>query len=365
MKILFLEPFFGGSHKDFATGFSAHSRHDITLLTLAPEYWRWRMRTASLNFLQKIKRLNTYDLVLATDMMDVAQFKAVSGSGCPPVVLYFHENQMSYPLSSRAKQRKPDADAGLINMNSALAADQVWFNSTFHLTSFEKELRDLIKQIPGPRPKGVVDRILEKSRVVYPGCRFPATSGPLQFSLHTPPLIVWNHRWEYDKQPELFFKVLTQLKKKGISFSLALLGERYELYPAVFDQAKDLFNKEMVAFGYEPCRDVYETWLKKGRVVVSTAIQENFGISVVEAVRFGCFPLLPRRLSYPELVPQSCHDAIFYRTAHQLMEKLADQLQPANACATERNALAAHMQQFSWEIQAPLYDDLLEILPRR
>jgi glycosyltransferase involved in cell wall biosynthesis len=366
MKILFLEPFFGGSHKDFAAGFVKHSRHDITLMTLPPLYWRWRMRTASLNFFEKINQLNEYDRVFVSDMMDVTQFKALTGSGCPPVVLYFHENQLSYPLSSRAKQRKPDVDAGLINLNSALAADQVWFNSTFHLTSFEKELRRLIKQIPAPRPKGIVDRILKKSRVMYPGCRFPATPDPQPQSsvAGTSPLIIWNHRWDYDKQPELFFKVLIRLKKRGISFSLAVLGERYDLYPDVFDQARKLLDNEIAAFGYEPCRTAYEAWLKQGRVVVSTAIQENFGISVVEAVRFGCFPLLPRRLSYPELLPEFCHDAVFYRTEQQLMEKLADQLQRDNACAAERNALAAHMQQFSWEIQAPIYDDLLETLTR-
>lgn len=364
MKILFLEPFSGGSHQDFATGFAAHSRHEVTLLTLAPMFWRWRMRTASLNFLQKIKRLNAYDLVFATDMMDMAQFKALAGPGCPPVVLYFHENQLSYPLSSRAKQRKPDVDAGLINMNSALAADQVWFNSSFHLTSFEKELRRLVKQVPAPRPKGLVDRILEKSRVVYPGCRFPAASGPLIFRSCTPPLIVWNHRWEYDKQPALFFKVLMRLKKSGVPFSLAVLGERYDLYPDVFDQAGKLLDEEIVVFGYEPSRTAYEAWLKQGRVVVSTAIQENFGISVVEAVRFGCFPLLPHRLSYPELMPEPCHGDIFFHSEHQLMEKLIHHLEPSNACVPERETLAAHMQQFSWERQAPLYDDLLETLAR-
>lgn len=362
MKILFLEPFFGGSHQDFAMGFSAHSRHEVTLLTLPPQYWRWRMRTASLNFLKKIKQLRTYDRVFATDMMDVAQFKALAGSDCPPTVLYFHENQLSYPLSSRAKQRKPDVDAGLINMNSALAVDQVWFNSNFHLTVFEKELRRLIKQIPTPRPKGIVDKILEKSRVVYPGCRFPLTTHPVRPAARSLPLIVWNHRWEYDKQPELFFKVLVRLKKSGVRFSLAVLGEQYDRYPDVFDQARQLLDKEIVAFGFEPSRKAYESWLALGRVVVSTAIQENFGISVVEAVRSGCFPLLPRRLSYPELMPETCHDAVFFHTEHQLFEKLIRHLQPANACVADRKALAAHMQQFSWESRAPVYDHLLETL---
>ncbi len=113
------------------------------------------MRTASLSFLEKSNPLQAYDRVFATDMMDVAQFKAMAGSGCPPIILYFHENQLSYPLSSRARLRKPDIDAGLINMNSALAADQVWFNSKFHLRLFERELRRLINKAPGPGPKAL------------------------------------------------------------------------------------------------------------------------------------------------------------------------------------------------------------------
>lgn len=362
MKILFLEPFFGGSHQDFATGFAAHSRHDITLLTLAPLYWRWRMRAASLHFLQQIKQVKDYDLVFATDMMDVAQFKALAGPDCPPLVLYFHENQMSYPLSARARQRKPDMDAGLININSALAADQIWFNSQFHLSAFLKEVRHLIKQMPAPRPKNRVDQIQKNARVVYPGCRFPSTPDTLASDTQTPPLIIWNHRWEYDKQPDLFFKVLVRLKKRGIPFELAVLGEKYDLYPAVFDQARERLAKEMVAFGYEPSRSEYEAWLKKGRVVVSTAIQENFGISVVEAVRFGCFPLLPCRLSYPELVPEKRHPDIFFRTENQLVEKLSFHLQDPGACVDERNELSRHMQAFSWEIRVIEFDDLLETI---
>jgi hypothetical protein len=94
----------------------------VTLLTLPPAFWKWRMRSASLTFLQKIKHLGAYDRVFATDMMNMADFAAMAGPDRPPLILYFHENQLSYPLSDRARQRRPDVDLGFINITSALAA---------------------------------------------------------------------------------------------------------------------------------------------------------------------------------------------------------------------------------------------------
>jgi glycosyltransferase involved in cell wall biosynthesis len=360
MKVLFLEPFFGGSHQDFATGFAAHSRHDVTMVTLPASSWKWRMRGAALAFLQKIKDIASYDLVFATDMMNVADFLALAGPSRPPLVLYFHENQLSYPLSFREKKKTLDVGLGFINITSALAADQVLFNSGFHLNVFAKEARKLIKQMPGPRPSQMVNRILEKTRVVYPGCRFPAEPVSVTTRSSDPPLIIWNHRWEYDKQPEVFFRVLGRLRDKGVPFSLAVMGERYDRYPEVFDSAKQTFGGQIKVFGYVPSRAAYHAWLARGSVVVSTAIQENFGISVVEAVRFGCFPLLPRRLSYPEIMPGKYHPDILYRSETQLFEKLTYHLLHPEANQSLQKALCDHVQQFSWEISGPQYDNLLE-----
>ncbi len=365
MKVLFLEPFFGGSHQDFATGFTAHSRHDVTLKTLPASSWKWRMRGAALAFLQKIKDIASYDLVFATDMMNVADFLALAGPSRPPLVLYFHENQLSYPLSPREKKTAPDVDLGLINITSALAADQVLFNSAFHLHAFEKEARKLIKQMPVPRPSGMVDRILQKSRVMYPGCRFPAEPVSVMPEPSDSPLIIWNHRWEYDKKPEVFFRVLGRLRDKGVPFSLAVMGERYDMYPAVFDRAKQTFADQIKVFGYVSGRAAYQAWLARGSVVVSTAIQENFGISVVEAVRFGCFPLLPRRLSYPEIMPEKFHPDILYRSETQLVEKLAYHLLHPRAGQPLQKALKDHVQQFSWEILVAQYDSILENLQKK
>ena len=93
MKILFLESFFGGSHMDFALGLKEYSNHEIDIVTLPARNWKWRMRGAALEFFRKVENIEKYDLIFATGMMNLADFKALARTKALPIILYFHENQ--------------------------------------------------------------------------------------------------------------------------------------------------------------------------------------------------------------------------------------------------------------------------------
>ena len=358
MKVLFLESFYGGSHKDFAQGFCEHSEHDVKIVSLPPRFWKWRMRGAALHFITEIQDLPSYDVIFATDLMDLTDFKGLAGSACPPVVFYFHENQLSYPL---APNEKRDFHLGFTNIVSAAAADAVVFNSSFHRDDFIGAARKLVRKMPDTRPGWLLDDIAAKTQVIYPGIRLPKGLTPcIGDSGLDKPLIVWNHRWEYDKNPELFFRVLGQLKDKGVGFYLALLGEQYDKVPPVFDRAKETFRDEILVAGYQDSGEVYRDWLSKGRVVVSTAIQENFGIAVMEAVAHGCFPLLPDRLSYPELVPDRFKKDVIYSSEDMLLDKLTKILTAEDGFVPARTELAENANRYSWETMIGEYDRLLE-----
>ena len=96
--------------------------------------------------------------------------------------------------------------------------------------------------------------------------------------------------------------------------------------------------------------------------MVSTAIQENFGIAVVEAIRLGCYPLLPRRLSYPELIPERFHESCLYGDADDLAARLGALLADPTALEGPRAQLAAAMDRFSWDRQIEAYDAELDRL---
>ncbi|MBW1979629.1 MAG: DUF3524 domain-containing protein [Deltaproteobacteria bacterium] len=360
MKFLFLEPFYGGSHRDFADGLLSHSSHHLQLLTLPARFWKWRMRGAALHFARKVDNPAAYAGLLLTDLMSLADLRAIWGDACPKALVYFHENQLSYPLPPGERL---DYQFGFTNITTALAAQRILFNSQSHMEAFFELLSHFIKMMPEYRTPWVVTEIRSKAALLYPGCRYPAGPPDLQpWDYSRPPLIIWNHRWEFDKDPQMFFCTLSALQDSGIEFRLALLGENFQTVPREFLEAREKFDGRIVQYGYVSSKSEYINWLKKGTVVVSTALQENFGISVVEAIRYGCYPVLPNRLSYPELIPRRFHRQCLYSSEQDLLNLLAAVLQQPTSFEQARKSLASHMERFSWQSMIEHYDAELEKL---
>ena len=114
--------------------------------------------------------------------------------------------------------------------------------------------------------------------------------------------ILWAARWEHDKNPELFFKALEILKADKIPFRLSVIGQSFRDRPDVFTEAHNTFSSHLDHWGYQKTRADYERVLQQSDVIVSTANHEFFGISIVEAIAAGAYPLVPDRLSYPEII---------------------------------------------------------------
>ena len=382
--MLFLESFYGGSHREFADGLVQYSRHRIDLHTLPARFWRWRMRGAALHFARAVARPADYDLLLVTDLMNVADLKAVWGGECPPILLYVHENQLSYP-KPEGEQR--DYQFAFTDIASALVADVMVFNSRYHRDAYFAVLPEVLRRMPEYEPAWVPEALAAKARVLYPGCRLPAPSstnvaraggdagaagrqpcaadiaatfaGPARCAVRPgPPLVIWNHRWEFDKQPAAFFAALRKVQRAGVAFEVALLGESSQYVPKEFIAAREWLGERVVQYGYLPSRTAYLEWLRRGAVVVSTAIQENFGISVVEAVAAGCHPLLPNRLAYPEVIPAAFHETCLYEDDDALAGKLIALL--SNPPVTAPPGLATAMQHYSWDCLAEEYDKLFD-----
>ena len=359
MRFLFIEPFYGGSHRDFAEGLAAHSRHAFRVVHLPARFWKWRMRGAALHFIRSIDDLATYDGIVTTGLMSLADFTALCRGRRPPALVYFHENQLTYPV---APGEQMDVHFGFTDIMTALCADRILFNSRFHYDRFFAALPEFIARMPEYKPNWAAADIRRKAGILYPGCHFEPDSADPPPLPDGPPIVIWNHRWEFDKNPAAFFSALDQVDRRGVDFRLAILGEAYTTAPRAFGIARQRFADKIVQYGYVSSRDAYVQWLQKGCVAVSTAIQENFGIAIVEAMRFGCLPLLPRRLAYPEVLPREFHADFLYRDDAELVDKLTALLKDPHRFACHRPVLADMMARHAWPAVVEHYDRALESL---
>jgi len=340
-------------------GLSTCSAHEIDIVTMPGENWRWRMLAAALHMAANIPAIETYDGIIVSDLFNLADFKALVGLVCPPVLVYFHENQLTYP---QPPGDKGVLQLGMINITTAMAADLVGFNSKMHQEAFLKAVPAFLKKGSDFRPKGIAARIRQKSEVLYPGITLQSRGDAAAEKQSDPPLIIWNHRWGYDKNYKMFFNAIEEIHDRGVDFQLALMGANFGRIPDAFKQAQEKFKDKIVQFGYVTSRTAYEAWLKRGAVVISTALQENFGMSVIEAMIMGCLPLLPDRLSYPEILPPEFHEHFLYQNRRDLAEKLFTVISNYQGYETIRNRLALTMRSFLWENVVNRYDRMLERL---
>jgi len=361
LRILALEPYYGGSHKAFLDGYRAHSRHSVELLTMPARKWKWRMRGAALSMGHALAEWeDAFDVLFVSDFVDLAalvgtQARRLRGI---PRVAYFHENQLTYPVPSEDER---DYQFGFTNITTCLASDCVLFNSHYHLDSFVDAAERLLRRMPDFVPDWTRDAVHARSSVVPVGVDLASIDAAR--SVHQPepdaPLtVLWNHRWEYDKAAEEFFDVMTRLDAAGQAFRLCVTGESFREVPAVFEAARARLADHVKTFGYLESRADYVRALVESDVVVSTAVQEFFGISVVEAIRAGCAPLLPNRLSYPEILPEPWHGRCLYEGREGLEQRLARWLsRPEEARSVD---LGGAMSRFAWGRVAPALDDVME-----
>ncbi len=321
MKILLIEPFFTGSHKQWAEGLKQFSKHEFKIVSLSGHHWKWRMHGAAVTLAQKINAdavLQKTDLILASDFLDLNLFLSLTSkwSYGIPTAVYFHENQLNYPWSPTDADVKLQRDNhyAFINYTSALAANHVFFNSKYHHDAFLNELPLFLKAFPDNNNFETIEIIRKKSSVL------PLALDLKKLDEHKPAviqktqraLILWNHRWEYDKAPERFFNSLFEIQERGIDFKLCVLGECYDKQPPVFSEAKERLADKILHWGYTKSFAEYCEWLWKADLLPVTSNQDFFGASVVEAMYCNVVPFLPKRLAYPEHLPEQYHNTYFY-----------------------------------------------------
>ena len=335
-RILLLSAYDAASHQQWRhTLCSMFAGSHWTCLTLPARYFSWRVRGNSLSWAFNHRRelTDNHDLIIATSLTDLASLRGfVPELAQIPTLLYFHENQFAYPAG---QQQHNSVEPAMVNLYSALCADHIAFNSEWNRHSFLSGVRTLLNKLPDHVPSGIIELLAAKSTVLpvpLPDALFAGTSDqqPQLSSNAANPAnpaadcvqIVWNHRHEYDKGPDLLLATIRQLTERGLRFRLHMLGQRFRQRPDTFDQLDELLQQYYQHHDITPGtnafvsdRHAYEQLLQQSDIVLSTALHDFQGLAMLEATALGCFPIAPDALAYPEYLPA---DSLFAVTGLDL-----------------------------------------------
>ena len=371
MRVLLLSPYHGGSHRAWAEGYARHSAHTVELLTLPAHFWKWRMHggavTLARRWLAEAGGRPLPDLILATDLLDLTTFLALTRArtAAIPTALYMHENQLTYPLPDdpttgpmRRQLGERDRHYAFVNYASMLAADRVFFNSRYHLETFFTALPPFLRHYPEYNELDSVPALRDKSAVLPVGVDLRRLDPPAAADEALPPLILWNQRLEFDKNPARFIAVLLELASEGLPFRVALCGERFGQPSAEWLAGVAALGEWVIHDGYAN-NEQYRRLLWEATLTFSTADHEYFGISILEAAYAHTLPLLPTRLSYPEIIPAPFHADCLYRGRADLLARLRRALADRAASRATAHALATAVAAYDWQHMAPLYDRTL------
>ena len=311
MKALLLSAYAARSHLHWQHSLVAMaSSWQWRQLSLPPRHFSWRVRGNPLYWSQveRTALAEPYDVLVATSMVDLATLRGLVPSlGSVPALLYFHENQFAYPAQAHQSSL---LEAQMVSLYAALAADALAFNSAYNRDSFVDGVDALLTRLPDRVPPGIPQQLRDKALVLpvpidlevttattatWPGAQGAPGQRPLR--------LLWSGRFEHDKGGEGLLRLLQRLEGQGTAYELALTGQQFRRSPAVFAQIQREFRHRLVHFGFVESADYLRALRGEADLVLSTALHEFQGLAVLEAVAAGCLPVVPDRLSYPEIYP--------------------------------------------------------------
>jgi glycosyltransferase involved in cell wall biosynthesis len=294
-------------------------------LCLPPRHFTWRVRGNSLIWATTQREVleQNYNLLIATSMVDLSSLRGfVPNLANIPTLLYVHENQFEYPQN---RSDRKNVEPMLVPLYAALCADTVVFNSDFNRNSFLKGTASLLSKLPEQFPSSIMTQLNASIVLAVPlpehSYRSPSPKTDKVLS------VVWNHRWEFDKGPQLLLAIVGAIEAQKLPVQLHVVGQQFREQPIEFKQINSLLDKHAKEtdikrglFGFIEEHSAYVQLLKTSDVVLSTAIHDFQGLAVQEACLMGCVPLTPDDLAYPEYIPEK------YRyPVHGSVEATADE----------------------------------------
>ena len=296
LDILALEPFFGGIRRIMLETMIRCSRHRWTLLKLPPRRIERRLSAASVWFAELLSRhwTGNVDLLFTSEAMNLADLYRMTPELIKkPSVVYFHSNQL--PAND---QREGPLD--LVNLNTAMASSEIWFNSLYHLKTFLSRASAVVGRHPEISGQNPVADLAGKAHLMPPPVDLSMLLkiGGAQ-KVHRDKRQIFVETRDADLR--LLNATFGMLLRRGERFHLHTVGPVEGLHPEVQRTAISETDEEGQA----------RAMLSSG-IFISAKPGAAFDHLAVRALVAGCWPLLPQVGVYSEMLPPPLHSPCLY-----------------------------------------------------
>jgi hypothetical protein len=310
LDILALEPFYGGMRRVMLDAVIHCSRHRWTLLKLPPRRIERRLSVAAHWFAEQLTRhwVGRTDLLFTSEALNLSDlYRFVPALINKPAVVYFHNNQLP---DVNAKYETP---LDLVNLNTASAATEIWFNSLFHLRSFMARATALVRRHPELSARSPLPSIMGKAQVML-----PPLGTPMVAQIAHAEQIKRERRTVFvdtrDANIDLLNRALATVQRRGETFQLITVVPVEAL-------AADLPRTTLPETDHEG----HVRAMLRSNLFLSTKINATADHHAVRALLSGCWPLVPHSGVYRELIPDVLHPQCLYDgTPEMLASRLQD-----------------------------------------
>lgn len=293
LDILAFEPYFGGNRRAMLETVIRCSRHRWTLAKLPARRMERRLAVAARWFAEKLNRetIAPADLIFTSEAMNLEELlRLVPALAAKPLVVYFHSNQL--PADGAPPMHDP---LELVNLTTAAAATQVWFNSDSHRREFLHRCESLVRRHTEFRGRSPLPQIAAKCLHVPP---------PVDLSLaHQPP-----GPQDKPRDPRVFFVDLRGADTGLLTAALEQVHERGEKFTLYAVGPKNALPSHILR---TPVHERDEMGLlhafRHAGVYVSVRQDATSDELCIQALATGCWPVVPDSGVYAELLPPLLH----------------------------------------------------------
>lgn len=310
LDILALEPFYGGVRKTMLETVIRHSRHRWTVLKLPPRRIERRLTAAATWFAEQLTRhwVGSVDLLVTSEALNLANFhRLMPNLARKPSVVYFHANQL--PPADNAD----DNALHLVNLNTAQAATEIWFNSLFHLRDFLHRASAMVARHPELSSRNPMPDITAKARLMPPPIDTGMSSDHgISGGIRRGKRVVFVDTRDADVR--LINAAFGTLTRRAEKWQFITVGPVEELAADLPRRTVSERDEQAQAAAMHECA-----------VMISTKMDATSDYYAVRGLAAGCTPVWPHSGVYPELLPEALHPHCLYDgTAIKLASQMQD-----------------------------------------